>query len=44
MFRNQERVGAKELLKELGIDHYDGWEIVKIIHARLITDPFWIDS
>ena len=38
----ENRVDAKEQLEDLGLDHYDGWEIVKIKRAKLETDPFWI--
>ena len=38
----ENRVGAKELLKELGLDRYDGWEIVKKTGGKLETDRFWI--
>lgn len=39
----ENRVGAEQLLKELGLDRYDGWEIVKKTGGRLETDRFWID-
>ena len=39
----EERIGASELLKELGLDRYDGWEIVKKTNGVLMTDSFWID-
>lgn len=39
-----ERFGADELLAELGLDHYDAWEIVKKTGAELTgADKFWID-
>ena len=38
-----ERFGADELLAELGLDHYDGWEIAKKTGARLYgCDEFWL--
>lgn len=39
-----DRFGADELLKELGLDRYDPWEIVKKTGARMTgLDEFWID-
>lgn len=39
-----ERFGADELLKELGLDKYDRWEIVKRTGAEMTgVDKFWID-
>lgn len=40
----EDRFGADELLEELGLDHYDAWEIVKRTGAELTgMDKFWID-
>lgn len=39
----ENRIGAKELLKELGLDRYDGWEIAKKTNARLGNDYYWVD-
>lgn len=40
----EERLDAKELLAELGLDRYDRWEIVKRTNARLHgRDEFWVD-
>lgn len=39
-----ERIGADELLAELGLDRYDAWEIVKRTNAVFTgMDDFWID-
>ena len=38
----ENRVGAEKLLGELGLDRYDGWEIVKKTGGKLETDRFWI--
>lgn len=39
-----ERMDAKELLEELGLDRYDPWEIVKKTGARITgADDFWVD-
>ena len=39
-----ERVDAKKLLNEIGLDHYDRWEIVKKTSARMYgRDQFWVD-
>lgn len=37
------RIGVEKLLAELGLDYYDGWEIVKRTGGHLVTDHFWID-
>jgi len=37
------RVDAEELLEELGLDRYNGWDIVQKTEGRLMTDHFWID-
>lgn len=39
----EERIGAEILLKELGLDRYDGWEIVKKTKAKLGQDYYSID-
>ena len=40
----ENRFGAAQLLEELGLDHYDPWEIVKRTGARMTgVDKFWID-
>jgi hypothetical protein len=39
-----ERVDAAKLLEEMGLDHYDRWEIIKQTNARLTChDEFWVD-
>lgn len=39
-----DRVDADRILKEMGLDRYDPWEIAKITKAKLISeDKFWID-
>jgi hypothetical protein len=37
-----ERMGADELLKELGIDRYEPWWIAKETRASLMDDWWWI--
>lgn len=39
-----ERMDAAKLLAEMGLDHYDAWEIIKQTNARLTCiDEFWVD-
>lgn len=39
-----ERVDARKLLDELGLEHYDRWEIVKKTSALMPgRDQFWVD-
>jgi hypothetical protein len=37
-----ERIDAKELLNELGLEKYDAWAIAKQTKASLMEDPFWV--
>lgn len=37
------RANAKELLKELGLDYYDPFEIVKITKGRMAEDDQWLE-
>lgn len=39
----EDRVDADKHLKDLGLDRYDGWEIVKFTNAKMPPDPFWVD-
>lgn len=36
----ENRIGAEKLLNELGLDRYDGWEIVKITKAVMGNDYY----
>jgi hypothetical protein len=38
----EERIGAKELLLELGLDRYEPWEIAKKTRASLMEDWYWL--
>ena len=37
------RIGAENMLRELGLSEYDGWEIVKRTGGHMSNDHFWID-
>lgn len=40
----ESRIDKEDLLKELGLDRYDTWEIVKKTRGELYAiDEFWID-
>ena len=38
----EERTDCDTLLKELGLDRYDAWEIAKKTRGTLMTDYFWL--
>ena len=38
----ENRVDCKELLKEMGLDFYDPWAIVKKTGGSVMTDPWWL--
>lgn len=40
----EERVDAQDVLREIGLEKYDAWEIVKRTNAVLTGfDDFWVD-
>lgn len=36
------RIGARKILKDLGLKKYDHFEIAYISRASLVEDPYWI--
>jgi hypothetical protein len=38
----RERTDCDTLLKELGLDRYDAWDIAKKTRGTLMTDYFWL--
>ena len=38
----EERIGAKELLAEIGLNSYDPWLIAKAERASQVSDGYWL--
>jgi len=38
----RDRCGCEDLLRELGLDFYDEWQIAKRTRASLMTDFYWL--